>query len=438
MLERFNQYNETNQLFTPNDRLLVAVSGGIDSMVLIDLLKENGVSIAVAHCNFKLRARESDLDQLFVKEYCEQHAIPFHTISFQTKLVAEERKISTQMAARELRYDWFEDLLERHQLDKLVTAHHLNDQAETFFINLLRGSGPNGLSGIPIKSNRIIRPLSFATKKEIKMYADRKNLQYREDSSNADNKYVRNKIRLEIIPLLEELNPSFIPSAQKSMQLIAQAQLLINQEVVAFKKKFVTNSSKEITIDFDALNQTATPQLIAFELLSEYGFNSTQIEQIFADSGLSTGAILESETHVLLMNRSDLVISAKDHLHTVKEELIGGLVFDNKWLKGDVMLREALTDFPDGKTAAAFDADLIKKPLLINGWQNGDAFQPFGMNTFKKLSDFFVDEKLSIFQKDRVQLLRSNNEIVWVVGHRADNRFKITENTKQVWVVTRK
>ena len=438
MLDRLKDYNSKKELFSATDKLLIAVSGGVDSIVLVELLRQLDNQIAVAHCNFKLRARESDLDQEFVKEYCEKHDIPFHTISFQTKEIAADRKISTQMAARELRYEWFEDLIERYELDKLVTAHHINDQVETFFVNLLRGSGVNGLSGIPIKADRLVRPLSFATKQEVKDFATSKNLKYREDESNTENKYVRNKIRLEIIPLLEELNPSFIHNAQKSMNLLSEANLLVAEEVSRFKKTAVKAEGDEVTINWELLKESIAPQLVAYELLKMFGFNSSQVDHIVQTENLVTGAIIESETHVLLVNRDELIVSSKKVHNGVREEKIGGLVFENKWLKGDVVSREELLEFPDGVTAAAFDADLIEKPILLDGWQKGDAFQPFGMKTFKKLSDFFIDEKLSLFQKDKVQILRANDAIVWVVGYRVDNRFRITENTKQVWLVKKK
>lgn len=438
MLDRLKEFNSEKGLFNSTDKLLIAVSGGVDSIVLVELLRQMDNQIAVAHCNFKLRARESDLDQEFVKEYCEKHDIPFYTISFNTKEIAAERKISTQMAARELRYDWFEDLLERYELDKLVTAHHINDQVETFFVNLLRGSGVKGLSGIPIKAERLIRPLSFATKQEVKDFAASKNLKYREDESNSENKYVRNKIRLEIIPLLEELNPSFIQNAHKSMNLLSEANLLVAEEVSRFKKLGVKSEADVVTINWELLKKSIAPQLVAYELLKAFGFNSSQVENIVQTKILVTGAIIESETNVLLVNRDELIVSPKKETNGVQEEKIGGLVFENKWLKGDVIPRAELLAFPDGITEAAFDADLIEKPILLDGWQKGDAFQPFGMKTFKKLSDFFIDEKLTLFQKEKVQVLRSNDSIVWVVGHRADNRFRITENTKQVWLVKRK
>lgn len=438
MLDRLKDYNRENELFTPTDKLLIAVSGGVDSMVLVDLLRQLDNPIAVAHCNFKLRARESDLDQEFVKEYCEKYEIPFYTISFQTKEIATERKISTQMAARDLRYEWFEDLIERYELDKLVTAHHINDQVETFFVNLLRGSGVNGLSGIPIKANRLARPLNFATKQEVKAYATSKNLKYREDESNTENKYVRNKIRLEIIPLLEELNPSFIHNAKKSMELLAEAQILVEDEVKRFKMNAVDEKEDTLVINWEALKKSVTPQLVAFELLKGFGFNSTQVDQIVNGDKLETGAIIESENYVLLVNRGELIISPKKVNNGVREEKIGGLVFENKWLRGDIIAREELKEYPDGISAAAFDADLIDKPIVVNGWQNGDAFQPFGMKTFKKLSDFFIDEKLSLFQKEQVQVLRANNEIVWVVGYRADNRYRVTDKTTNVWMVYNK
>jgi len=435
MLARLKAFIEEKELFTQSEKLLIAVSGGVDSMVLLDLMRQLEYNIYVAHCNFNLRARESDQDEELVRAYCEEHEIPCFVTSFSTKEIAAERKISIQMTARELRYEWFAELQQAHGLDRLITAHHLNDHVETFFIHLIRGSGLRGLSGMPFKTAQIARPLIFTTKQEVREYAEKKKILYREDVSNQDDKYLRNKIRLEIIPQLEELNPSFIQNAQKSMHLIQESLNLLEAEVKRFTLVGVDVKGEDYKIDWKKLQSSISPQLLAFELLKPFGFNSSQIESIVLPQELTTGSILESETHTLLVNRQELVIAPKSD-RAVARETIQTLVFENRWLKGELISREELTDFPDGKTIAAFDADKIELPVILNGWKKGDAFQPFGMKTFKKLSDFFIDEKLSIFQKEKVQLLRSGKAIVWVVGHRVDNRFRIDENTMQVWKVT--
>lgn len=434
MLDRLKGYIEEKNLFNHSEKLLIAVSGGVDSMVLLDLMRQLNYSIHVAHCNFNLRARESDLDEEFVKEYCETHQIPFFVTSFETKEIAAERKISIQMAARELRYEWFAELQKEHGLDRLITAHHLNDQVETFFIHLIRGSGLRGLSGIPIKTEWIARPLSFSTKAEVREYAAQKNIKFREDASNQDDKYLRNKIRLDIIPELEELNPTFIQNAQKSMSLIQESLSLLDAEVKRFTAIGVEVKGNERKIDWKKLQQSISPQLLAFELLKPFGFNGAQIESIINSPEITTGSILESETHTLLVNRQELVIAPKSD-RSVARETIQSLIFENRWLKGEVIAREELNSFPDGKNTAVFDADKIALPVVLDGWKKGDAFQPFGMKTFKKLSDFFIDEKLSLFQKEKVQILRSADAIIWVVGHRVDNRFKVEENTERVWRV---
>jgi tRNA(Ile)-lysidine synthase len=435
MLARLKAFIEEKELFTQSEKLLIAVSGGVDSMVLLDLMRQLEYNIYVAHCNFNLRARESDQDEELVRAYCREHEIPCFVTSFSTKEIAAERKISIQMAARELRYEWFAELQQAHSLDRLITAHHLNDHVETFFIHLIRGSGLRGLSGMPYKTEQIARPLIFTTKQEVREYAEKKKVVYREDVSNQDDKYLRNKIRLDIIPQLEELNPSFIQNAQKSMHLIEESLSLLEAEVKRFSLTGVEVKGDDYKIDWKKLQASISPRLLAFELLKPFGFNPTQIEFIVLPQELTTGSILESETHTLLVNRQELVIALKSD-RAVARETIQTLVFENRWLKGELISREELTAFPDGKTVAAFDADKIGLPVILNGWKKGDAFQPFGMKTFKKLSDFFIDEKLSLFQKEKVQLLRSGDAIVWVVGHRADNRFRIDENTTQVWKVT--
>lgn len=439
MLQKFIQYIKSENLFTAKHKLLVAVSGGNDSMALCELLKEAGYTFAVAHCNFTLRGAESDGDATFVEGYCLKNKIKFYYNSFDTASYAAKKKISTQMAARELRYTWFEELIKKNKYDYLLTAHHLNDNIETFFINLVRGSGISGLKGIIPKTGKKVRPLLFATRDEIESYVRQKGVLYREDSSNVEDKYLRNRIRHHLIPELKILNPSFEQTFSSEIDILQQVNKLVLAEAEKKKKTLVQSKKGLCKIDIEKLKRSGSPKLFLYEILKDFGFNSAQSAGIYEGLDGLTGKMFFSETHQLVKDRKHLLVRDKTE---VEEEEVAIYKKTDK-IKQPVQLEISYYKIKKGeeikipalKHIAYLDADRLKFPMKITRWQNGDRFVPLGMWQAKKLSDFFVSEKMSLFDKDNQWILRNKEAIVWVIGRRIDDRFKITAATKNVCII---
>ena len=439
MLQKFTQYIVKEKLFTQKHKLLVAVSGGNDSMALCALLKEAGFNFAVAHCNFKLRGAESDGDAAFVENYCGNNKIKHFYTSFDTSNYAAKHKISTQMAARDLRYAWFEELMKKNKFEFLLTAHHLNDNIETFFINLLRGSGINGLKGIVPVNGKVVRPLLFATREEIEEYVKQNGIGFREDSSNIEDKYLRNRLRHTIIPEFKRLNPSFEQTMLKELDILKEVNTLVTKEVEK-KKRLISNIRNGAgKIDIAKLEKTDSPQLLLFELLKDFGFNSTQASNIHDTLRGLPGKIFSSDTHQLIKDRKFLVLKKKTK--SSKQEFSIGKI--SKELTEPVNLTVSYIKLKKGvdakipalKNVAYLDADKLKFPLKLSKWQLGDKFRPLGMKDFKKLSDFFIGEKMNLFEKENQWVLRSGKEIVWILDKRIDDRYKITEKTKRICII---
>lgn len=322
MTAAFNAYIYRQRLFGKNSKLLVAVSGGKDSMVLCDLLKNTGYKISVAHCNFSLRGEEADMDETFVKEYCKKNKILcFHT-NFKTNMYAKNKGISIQMAARELRYTWFNELMVEHGFDYLLTAHHANDNIETFFINLLRGSGTNGLKAILPKQGKLVRPLLFATREEIDVYVKENKVAFREDSSNREDKYLRNYLRLHIIPAFKKLNPSFEQTLTDEIEVLQQTNLILINEVEKQRKKLLTKAGDSFKISIDKLTKTTGAKLILFELIKDFGFNSSQANDIYDALKAQSGKTFVSDTHMLVKDRDFLIIKPNAEDNTPAEFFI--------------------------------------------------------------------------------------------------------------------
>jgi len=439
MLNKFLAYIKKENLFLSKHKLLVAVSGGIDSMALCELLREAGFNFSVAHCNFTLRGAESDADASFVEGYCLRNKIKYFYNSFDTAHYAAKNKISTQMAARDLRYDWFEQLIKKNKFDHLLTAHHLNDNIETFFINLLRGSGITGLKGMEPKNGKKARPLLFATREEVEKYVRSKGIIYREDSSNKEDKYLRNKLRHYLVPELKTMNPSIEQTLASELEILRQVNRIVLTEVEK-KKKVLAKATKSLCkVDIDKLKKSGSPELFLYEIIKEYGFNSMQAASICDGMDGLTGKMFFSETHQLIKDRKFLLIRDKTE---VEEEEVAIYKKTDK-IKQPVALEVSYYKIKKGedvkipalKNVAYLDADKLKFPMKITRWQNGDRFVPLGMWHSKKLSDFFVGEKMSLFDKDNQWILRNKDAIVWVIGRRIDDRFKITKDTKNVCII---
>tara|TARA_Y100000589_G_scaffold253671_1_gene242418 strand:+ start:21826 stop:23148 length:1323 start_codon:yes stop_codon:yes gene_type:complete len=414
-----------------NKKFLLAVSGGIDSMVLTHLFHKNQLNFAVAHCNFKLRKNDSDEDEKFIHDFCSKHHIPFYVKSFDTEKFAKENRLSVQMAARELRYQFFFEILETENFDYLATAHHANDQAETILSNLIRGTGIDGLKGMLFLQNNIFRPLLSFTKSELTAFAKNNNIAWREDSSNASIKYKRNAIRHKIIPGIEKLNPAFIENILSFSEKMMQTQTIYFEKITEEKKQYFKEENKIIYIDKSFDDELESPTQYLFEWIKPYGFNYTQSKEILA-SIAKTGRLFYSENYILTIDRKQLIISAKENSNT-NETHFKYLNDLQKAFEVQLIDKPNLTSFHADPKYGYFDLGKITFPLMLRTWQAGDKFKPFGMKGFKKLSDFFVDEKIPRNDKNCIPVLTdANDNIIWICGFRTDDRFKISDKTKKI------
>jgi tRNA(Ile)-lysidine synthase len=439
MLQRFRKYLNDNGLFHNSDKILLAVSGGIDSMVMLHLMTISHPKISIAHCNFGLRGEESDEDELFVKNITRQLKIPFFAKKFDTLKYAIEKKVSIQLAARELRYNWFEEIIKKENFDFYATAHNLDDRIETFFINAFRGSGVSGLRSINNKSGNCIRPLLFATRKEIEFYAQHNQIAYREDSSNLKDDYTRNKIRHHLIPILEIIEPDFRTGLQNTFSILSDTQNFIYSEIENWTKKLSDISGENITISIAKLKYLNDRRFILFEILKHFGYNISITENILRAlfSNEPSGKRFFSASHELIIDREFLIIRLIEKKNLVNEFLIEITMPEiHKPFKMKCSVEYLNSEFNihPSRSFGQFDLDKLKFPLKIRRPQPGDYFYPLGMKGKKLLSDFFTDIKLSVFAKRDSWVLESNGKIVWVVGCRIDDRFKITSKTTRVFV----
>ena len=436
MLAAFTEHINANFSFIKNKKLLIAISGGIDSVVLTYLLYQLNFDISLAHCNFQLRNEDSDKDEKFVKQLADQLQLPVFIKSFATLEYAKKEKLSIQLAARKLRYKWFNFVLKENKLDYILTAHHADDNLETFLINTIRGTGLDGLTGIPEKNENILRLLLPFSREQIENYATENNLMWREDSSNIDTKYVRNKIRHQVIPVLKELNPSVLNSFNKTLQNLKGSRQIIKDSIENLKGIVMVPSEAGIQkIDIQKLKEFNNPQAYLYELLNEFGFTEwNDINDLLdAQSGKQivslTNRIVKDRDYLLLTN-----LAAKDSAN--KEKNFEVSEKDKIVEVEDIKLEfsQLKTINIEGKTQniAFVDRDKIKFPLVVRKWKNGDYFYPSGMHGKKKLSKFFIDEKISILQKEKIWLLCSANEIIWVIGKRLDDRFKAIVTTENI------
>ncbi len=426
MLEKLQLHLNTNFPFLKGKRLFLAVSGGMDSIVLLQLFHQLNYEIAVLHCNFSLRNLESDGDEEFVKYYCESKKIPLFVQKFDTKQFAEDAKLSIQVAARKLRYDWFYEQLADENFDYILTAHHLDDSLETFLINLTRGTGLEGLTGIPAQNDKIIRPFLPFSRVEIEKYIQENNLQWREDSSNASDKYFRNKVRHAIVPVLKELNPNLLSSFQNTLENLQQTQSLVEDASKLVFQIVVQEEANQLKFNLIELMKLPNYAAYLYQWLKDFGF--TAWEDIYDLVTAQSGKQVFSESHILLKDRDFLILYAKE-IHSDKEEYF----IPKELQEVKVPLKISFCNINDisntNSNCIFVDEDFLQFPLTIRKWEEGDYFYPLGMLGKKKLSKYFKDEKMSLIDKSNQWLLCSDNQIVWVIGKRQDERFKITENT---------
>lgn len=429
MVVKLKNHLSSNLSFLKDSRLLIACSGGIDSMVLVHLLQQLNYNIALAHCNFGLRAEESDGDESFIRNYAAQNNIPLFVTDFNTALFAADNKLSIQLAARQLRYIWFHQLLEKNQLDYILTAHHLDDSLETFLINLTRGTGPDGLTGIPQQNDKIIRPLLPFTRAEIEEYANGHGLQWREDSSNASDKYTRNKLRHDVVPVLKSLNPSLMQSFAETLYKLQQAQTLVQDAAALIYRQVVTENGGQRLINIAELKRLPNYSAYLYQWLTPLGF--TAWNDIYNLTDAQPGKQILAPGYRLLKDRGQLILEAlKDNDNTEYEIQQGELQIDSPVKLTFTTVNKVLKT--SGTDTIYVDAQKLKFPLFVRRRQEGDFFYPLGMKgQTKKVSKYFKDEKMSLSEKEDTWLLCSEDEIVWVINKRADERFKATDKTTQ-------
>ena len=441
LLKDFQQHITKHFPFLKDKKLLIAISGGIDSVVLTHLLHQSKDNISLAHCNFKLRDKESDLDEVFVNDLGKKLNLKSHTTSFNTDDYANNNKLSIQMAARELRYNWFAELLEENNLDYVLTAHQKEDVLETFLINFTRGTGLEGLTGIPAINGQIVRPLLTFTRDEIHAFATKNNIEWREDKSNASTKYFRNKIRHQVIPVLKELNPSLMQSFDKTLENLKGSQQIIHDKIANLKKNVTDLKSEPQQFSIDEIKKTSNPKAYLFELLKEYNF--TEWNDVVDLLDAQSGKQVLSKTHRLIKDRTHLLLSKKSDMNTgVQRGKFEISENDIEFHNGSISLKIENKKMNSEATNLKYDTvqidnNLLNFPLIVRKWQKGDYFYPIGMQGRKKLSKFFKDEKFSLLEKEKTWLLcTSLNEIVWIIGKRPDNRFKITKDTTKTLKIT--
>ncbi len=427
MLKAFQQHITTTFPFLEQHKILIAISGGIDSVVLTHLLHTLKFNIALAHCNFKLRNLESDTDEAFVKTLAKELEIPCFSTSFETTKFAKQNGISTQMAARNLRYNWFHKTLENEHYNTIVTAHHANDSLETVLLNLSRGTGLDGLLGIPKQNNNTIRPMLPFSRKQIEAYAKKQQILWREDASNASEKYKRNKIRHQVVPVLKTLNPSLLDSFLKTISYLENSQSLVKDAVNMVSKEILSETNNTISINIEKLKKHKNYKAYLYEILKPYQFTAwSDVNDLL---NAQSGKFIDSATHRLLKDRSVLVLSQK-----IEKNVFNIPISENDrtilFPFGTLRLEKSDKAIDSESHIVYLDKNLLKFPLHVRTWQKGDYFYPLGMQGKKKLSKFFKDEKYSLLEKEKAWLLcNADNTIIWIGGKRLDNRFKITNKT---------
>lgn len=433
MIETVRKFIEKEKLLSPDTTVIVGLSGGMDSMVLLDLLPLLGYRCVAAHCNFHLRGEESDRDAAFVRKWCREIDIPFTSIDFDTTQYAADRKISIEMAARELRYSWFEIIRRQYDAEAVAVAHHKDDSVETVLLNLFRGTGIKGLTGIMPKNRNIVRPLLCMTRAEIEAYITERDMPYVFDSTNNEDVFLRNALRLNIIPQLEKLNPSVKEAVYRTAQNLSEAEKVY----VASIQDSIKELFRDNKIDIRKLQRTASPQSVLFEILSPLGFGASVVEDVYGAMESPSGKVFRSKSYRLIKDRDYFIL---DRLTNGGEEnQLISIDQDTVEIKQPVHLIIKRERMPvEIKTNSRWlyaDASRLEFPLKIRKWKEGDWFIPFGMRGRKKLSDYFTDRKYNLKQKEEAWILLSGDEIVWIVGERTDDRFKVTDETREVFII---
>lgn len=437
-LDRFNSFIKQNALFEQDEGILLAVSGGRDSVLMAHLFSLTSYKFAIAHCNFNLREADADADEKFSSDLAFKFDVPFFSTRFDTKEYASTHHISIQMAARDLRYQWLEEIRNDFNFQYIALAHHQNDTIETMLLNLTRGTGIAGLHGILPKRDKLIRPLLFLNRNEIDEIVLTEGISYRDDSSNQSVKYARNKIRLEVIPKLKELNPNLEETFEANRRRFAELEVLLNERVLELQLAlFIELNPDEYHIKLNALKKLNPLNTLLFGLFHPFGFNEAVLQDLIRSWDGQPGKIFESATHHLVLDRHYLLLSKKQS----EQALTVSIFPDNDtviWNNQEFYSRFVPADhfeLQKKPNLAQLDADLLTFPLILRSWEKGDTFYPFGMRGKKKLSDFFTGHKISIKHKKLIGILQNGNgDILWISGYRTDDRYKVTPDTKKVFI----
>tara|TARA_B100000900_G_scaffold416275_1_gene450907 strand:- start:2106 stop:3413 length:1308 start_codon:yes stop_codon:yes gene_type:complete len=429
MIDKIEKYIKEKKLFSKKDRLLLAISGGADSVCLFYILKKLDYHIELAHCNFQLRGRESIEDEEFITSLAEKYNVNLYLKRFNTNEYAKTNQVSIQVAARNLRYDWFEKLLKKYNLNKIVIAHNNDDKIETFFINLLRGTGLKGLTSMKAKAGNIVRPLLILSRQNIESYLDEIDADYRLDSSNQDIKYLRNKIRHNLIPVFKDINPDFKKIMTKNISNLNSINRIIDENILQLKQKLIFQENETYKINIKNILNLKNTEITMYHVFSEYGF--TQIDKIIKACKSQSGKIFYSKNYQLVIDREYIIIEKIEYFETERDILISENLINYPI---SMSLRVLNKPIEYNVNCANLDFDKLSFPLKLRKWKKGDRFQPLGMNNFKKLSDYFIDQKYSILEKKRQWILCSGDDIIWIVGNRIDERYKVESYTKKVYI----
>ena len=429
MLKKFKQHLHQNFPFLEDGKLLIAISGGVDSVVLAYLCSQLNLSFSLCHCNFNLRGQESNDDEAYVKELAKNLKVPVYTTSFETEKYATKNKVSIQVAARELRYAWFYELLEKKDYEYVLTAHNTNDNLETFIINLTRGSGLEGFTGIPPINNKAVRPLLAFSRDDITLFAIKNEIDWREDKSNASIKYIRNKVRHKVIPILKEINPHVLESFQNTLEYLNESQSIISDATKNISEKVVTYENNLLKLNCKKLTELSNKKAYLYQLLHTYGFTAWN-DVVDLISG-QAGKQVFSKTHRLLKDRNFLILTTNNKNITEKGPFLIKETSTEISHPINLAIQETSDGIPENKHQIIINKDLVSYPLSLKKWHHGDAIYPIGMTGSKKISQLFKDKKLSLLDKEKIWLLcDAKDTIIWVIGLRQDRRFTVNKKTK--------
>ncbi|PAW92237.1 tRNA lysidine(34) synthetase TilS [Mucilaginibacter sp. MD40] len=435
-VKRFVEFIEQNRLFTPACKILAAVSGGMDSVLMAHLLKAAGYNFAIAHCNFTMRGADADADELFTRELSKTLGVNYYATRFATKQYADENKLSVQMAARDLRYQWFQQLSSQHGFDTIALAHHQNDTIETILLNLTRGTGIAGMHGILPKNGNLTRPMLFLSRDEIQSIITTEGLTYVEDASNASVKYARNKLRHLVVPVLKELNPNLEATFENNLRNFRDMELLLDMHVKQITEELLSVQGDELRINIERVNSLVPKRLLLYKLLQPYGFTESIVDDLIPALNKHAGRSFKSPGYLLVVDREELIITPLSHKPqeavsiNQKDKSVDGMDYRMHILHDDSPLI-----IKDNPMAVSVDADKLVYPLTVRGWQQGDSFKPLGMRTRQKLSDFFIHQKVPLHAKNHIPLLiNGNGDIVWIGGYRLHDDYKVSNTTKKVTI----